>query len=181
MKHLGEQIIGLAFAVQEQEHAGEQSRMRALTTEALLQQLPMLQRLMARLVDCKPTGAACQDHVVQVNFSTSLARSSLLRLLCQRVQRLPMHQRPVSIGHLLQRTCPSLVCRTVIDVIAPCRLLCSMCSRRASRFTRPSVKDSSIWQTSSLTWTTSTLRGLWRSTRSLSSQQSACRCSSSSK
>lgn len=46
--------------------------MRALTTEALLQQLPMLQRLMARLVDCKPTGAACQDHVVQVNLSRIL-------------------------------------------------------------------------------------------------------------
>ena len=42
--------------------------MRALTTELLLQQLPMLQRLMNRLVDCKPTGAACQDHVVQVSL-----------------------------------------------------------------------------------------------------------------
>ena len=54
------------LAVQEQEHAGEQSRMRALSNEALLQQLPMLQRLMSRLVNCKPTGTACQDHVVQV-------------------------------------------------------------------------------------------------------------------
>lgn len=40
--------------------------MRALTTELLLQQLPMLQRLMNRLIDCRPTGAASQDHVVQV-------------------------------------------------------------------------------------------------------------------
>lgn len=60
--------------MQEQEHAGEQSRMRALTTELLLQQLPMLQRLMSRLVDCRPTGAACQDHVVQVG--AHLAASS---------------------------------------------------------------------------------------------------------
>ena len=57
------------MAVQEQEHAGEQSRMRALTTELLLQQLPMLQRLMNRLIDCKPTGASCQDHVVQVSLT----------------------------------------------------------------------------------------------------------------
>ena len=55
-----------ALAVQEQEHAGEQSRMRALSTGVLLQQLPMLQRLMSKLVNCKPTGTACQDPVVQV-------------------------------------------------------------------------------------------------------------------
>ncbi|CAK0754615.1 hypothetical protein CVIRNUC_002311 [Coccomyxa viridis] len=66
-KYLDEQLEvynGIQW-YQEQEHAGEQSRMRALSTEALLQQLPMLQRLMSRLVNCKPTGTACQDHVVQ--------------------------------------------------------------------------------------------------------------------
>ena len=61
--------LATAVAMQEQEHAGEQSRMRALTTELLLQQLPMLQRLMNRLIACKPTGAAGQDHVVQVRNS----------------------------------------------------------------------------------------------------------------
>ncbi len=64
-------MIQQAMAMQEQEHAGEQSRMRALTTELLLQQLPMLQRLMNRLIDCRPTGAASQDHVVQVSPSLS--------------------------------------------------------------------------------------------------------------
>lgn len=52
--------------------------MRALTTEALLQQLPMLQRLMNRLVDCRPTGAACQDHVVQVNAAACLSATACL-------------------------------------------------------------------------------------------------------
>ncbi|CAL5227469.1 g10446 [Coccomyxa viridis] len=66
-KYLDEQleVYNAIQWYQEQEHAGEQSRMRALTTELLLQQLPMLQRLMNRLIDCRPTGAASQDHVVQ--------------------------------------------------------------------------------------------------------------------
>ncbi len=54
--------------------------MRALTTELLLLQLPMLQRLMNRLVDCRPTGAACQDHVVQVG--AHLAALKCLAELC---------------------------------------------------------------------------------------------------
>lgn len=40
--------------------------MRTLGGEELLRQLPVLQRLLSRLVDCKPTGGAAQDHVVQV-------------------------------------------------------------------------------------------------------------------
>ena len=51
--------------------------MRALSTEALLQQLPMLQRLMSRLVNCKPTGTACQDHVVQVISLTTCCQASI--------------------------------------------------------------------------------------------------------
>lgn len=51
---------------QEQEQGGEQSRMRMLGSAELLRQLPVLQRLLGRLVDCRPTGAAGQDPVVQV-------------------------------------------------------------------------------------------------------------------
>jgi hypothetical protein len=40
--------------------------MRGLGAEELLAQLPVLQRLLGRLVDCRPNGAAAQDHVVQV-------------------------------------------------------------------------------------------------------------------
>lgn len=40
--------------------------MRMLGSAELLRQLPVLQRLLGRLVDCRPTGAAGQDPVVQV-------------------------------------------------------------------------------------------------------------------
>lgn len=53
--------------VQEQEHSGEQSRMRQLPAAELLVQMPFLQKLLQRLLDCKPTGAASHDTVVQVN------------------------------------------------------------------------------------------------------------------
>ena len=53
--------------VQEQEaRGGEQSRLRSLGGEELLRQLPHLQRLLSRLTDCKPAGAAALDPVVQV-------------------------------------------------------------------------------------------------------------------
>ncbi|EIE26322.1 hypothetical protein COCSUDRAFT_58860 [Coccomyxa subellipsoidea C-169] len=57
-KYLDEQL-------EEQEQGGEQSRMRTLGSAELLRQLPVLQRLLGRLVDCRPTGAASLDPVVQ--------------------------------------------------------------------------------------------------------------------
>ena len=58
--------LGNCTCEQEQEVGGAQSRMRGLGAEELLAQLPVLQRLLGRLVDCRPNGAAAQDHVVQV-------------------------------------------------------------------------------------------------------------------
>ncbi len=51
---------------QEQEQGGRESRLRGLSGEALLSQMPLLQRLLARLVDCRPTGGAAHDPVVHV-------------------------------------------------------------------------------------------------------------------
>jgi len=53
--------------VQEQEHSGEQSRLRQLPAQELLTQMPFLQKLLRRLLDCKPTGAASHDAVVQAS------------------------------------------------------------------------------------------------------------------
>jgi len=53
--------------VQEQEHSGEQSRLRQLPAQELLFQMPFLQKLLRRLLDCKPTGAASHDAVVQAS------------------------------------------------------------------------------------------------------------------
>ncbi len=53
---------------QEQEQGGEQSRMRTLGSEELLRQLPVLQRLLGRLVECRPTGSASLDPVIQVLY-----------------------------------------------------------------------------------------------------------------
>ena len=39
--------------------------MRTLSSDQLLKQLPVLQRLQQRLMDCKPSGAAARDPVVQ--------------------------------------------------------------------------------------------------------------------
>ena len=55
-----------SLCLQEQEHSGEQSRMRQLASSELLVQMPFLQKLLQRLLDCKPTGAASHDAVVQV-------------------------------------------------------------------------------------------------------------------
>lgn len=56
--------------LQEQEHSGEQSRMRQLPASELLVQMPFLQKLLQRLLDCKPTGSASHDAVVQVSNQT---------------------------------------------------------------------------------------------------------------
>ena len=55
--------------LQEQEHSGEQSRLRQLPAQELLFQMPFLQKLLQRLLDCKPTGAASHDAVVQASHS----------------------------------------------------------------------------------------------------------------
>ena len=54
--------------VQEQE-----SRLRSLGGKEMLTQLPILQHLMQRLVDCKPSGQATHDPVVQVALPLPLA------------------------------------------------------------------------------------------------------------
>ncbi|KAA6422373.1 MAG: clathrin assembly factor [Trebouxia sp. A1-2] len=64
-KYLDEQLEvyhKIAF-YQEQEHSGEQSRLRQLPAQELLFQMPFLQKLLRRLLDCKPTGAASHDAV----------------------------------------------------------------------------------------------------------------------
>lgn len=59
--------ISCLVDVQEQEHSGEQSRLRQLPAQELLFQMPFLQKLLRRLLDCKPTGAASHDAVVQAS------------------------------------------------------------------------------------------------------------------
>lgn len=54
--------------MQEQEHSGEQSRLRGLSATDLLFQMPFLQTLLQRLLDCRPSGAAAHDAVVQVTL-----------------------------------------------------------------------------------------------------------------
>lgn len=57
------------------EHGGETSSMRNLSGEQLLKQLPVLQRLQQRLMDCKPSGAAAHDAVVQAALMAVLKES----------------------------------------------------------------------------------------------------------
>ncbi|DBA72856.1 TPA: hypothetical protein ACH3X2_009827 [Trebouxia sp. C0005] len=76
-KYLDEQLEvyhKIAF-YQEQEHSGEQSRLRQLPAQELLFQMPFLQKLLRRLLDCKPTGAASHDAVVQQSLLTILKES----------------------------------------------------------------------------------------------------------
>ena len=62
----------MSAADQEQEHSGEQSKLRQLQSQELLFQMPFLQKLLQRLLDCKPTGAASHDTVVQVGLYSCL-------------------------------------------------------------------------------------------------------------
>ena len=57
---------------QEQEHSGEQSKLRQLPSQELLFQMPFLQKLLQRLLDCRPTGAASHDAVVQASSDISV-------------------------------------------------------------------------------------------------------------
>ena len=49
--------------------------MRTLSSDQLLKQLPVLQRLQQRLMDCKPSGAAARDPVVQAALMAVLKES----------------------------------------------------------------------------------------------------------
>lgn len=69
-KYLDEQLevfSAIAWHV-DLEKSGEASRLKGLSTKDLLQQLPYLQRLQRRLVDCVPRGQAMRDDVVLVCF-----------------------------------------------------------------------------------------------------------------
>lgn len=55
------------------EKSGKESRLRAMPTEELLETLPRVQRIQRRLVECRPTGGACQ------NDNTLLALSLVVR------------------------------------------------------------------------------------------------------
>lgn len=57
------------------EGAGKESRMRTLVPKDLLQQMPYLQRLQRRLVDCLPRGQAAQDDVVLLSLSMVMRES----------------------------------------------------------------------------------------------------------
>lgn len=60
--------------------------MRALNSKDLLFQIPYLQHLLNKLMDCKPTGVAVRDGVVQVRG----------------LEKLPMHSR-ICIKHCWPR------------------------------------------------------------------------------
>ncbi len=51
------------------EKNGKESLMRSLEMEELLQQLPRIQKIQRRLVDCVPRGAACQNDNTLVRVS----------------------------------------------------------------------------------------------------------------
>ena len=57
------------------EHGGGTSKMRTLSAGELLKQLPVLQRLQLRLMDCKPSGVAAHDSVVQASLMAVLKES----------------------------------------------------------------------------------------------------------
>ena len=57
------------------EGAGKASKLRSLDPKDLLQQMPYLQRLQRRLVDCLPRGQAAQDDVVLLSLSMVMRES----------------------------------------------------------------------------------------------------------
>ncbi|KAK9841873.1 hypothetical protein WJX81_008520 [Elliptochloris bilobata] len=76
-KYLDEQLAVVAQCgwYQEQEQGGRDSRLRALSGDALLSQMPLLQQLLSRLVDCRPTGGAARDPVVHASLFLVLKES----------------------------------------------------------------------------------------------------------
>jgi len=65
--------------IQEAEEPGTESRLRNLPPADLLTQLPVMQRLMDRLIDCLPRGAAARDWVVQMALLTVAKESFQVR------------------------------------------------------------------------------------------------------
>ena len=65
--------------LQEAEEPGAESRLRNLPPPELLTQLPVMQRLMQRLMDCLPKGAAARDWVVQMALLTVAKESFQVR------------------------------------------------------------------------------------------------------
>ena len=57
------------------ESAGTESKLRSLSPKDLLQQMPYLQRLQRRLVDCLPRGQAATDEVVLLSLSMVVRES----------------------------------------------------------------------------------------------------------
>ena len=57
------------------ESTGKESKMRTLSPKDLLQQLPYLQRLQRRLVDCLPRGQAARDDVVLLSLTMTIRES----------------------------------------------------------------------------------------------------------
>ena len=43
------------------EKSGKESRLRSMSTQELLDTLPRVQRIQRRMIDCRPTGGACQN------------------------------------------------------------------------------------------------------------------------
>lgn len=43
------------------EQSGKESRLRGMSTQELLETLPRVQRMQRRMIDCRPTGGACQN------------------------------------------------------------------------------------------------------------------------
>lgn len=60
---------------QGKDNAGEVFSLRDLSGEELLRQLPVLQKLQQRMMDCKPGGAAKSDPVVQASLFAVLKES----------------------------------------------------------------------------------------------------------
>lgn len=74
-ERLSKAICGRVGCHFQEMESGESSRMRTLAGEQLLKQLPTLQRLQQRLMDCKPSGAAAHDPVVQAALMAVLKES----------------------------------------------------------------------------------------------------------
>lgn len=61
--------------MQGKDNVGETSSLRDLSADELLRQLPTLQKLQERMMDCKPAGAAKADPVVQAALFAVLKES----------------------------------------------------------------------------------------------------------
>ena len=70
-KEMGLRLTNIhANHLQDAEEVGAESQMRSLPAADLLQHLPVMQKLMERLMDCLPKGAAANDWVVQMALLT---------------------------------------------------------------------------------------------------------------